>query len=804
VAFRFSGLLGNSSAAPSRAGSSDTLRPTPWNWDDEEGVYVGTNGQVWLYRALPVKPMTWEDPATLITTGDEIATLLGEIGGLSKTLVGGIKHGSRNREVHLLSVTWDGPATPPAANSDALIRLQREFLQFTTPQRALLLGVRLWADTASNPKDTSVKDQMVEVATKLLLEDTPNRAAYDKDREKITKMVARAGGRRMTADEKAQLESWYNKGRGPATTIIEDVTSLRVPAYDTFEMSTVMRFNQPTLTAPDAPWALEAKNHPHAPCVVSVRGELEPPEITRSRARTAQRRVDATLEEEAATGDLERAEYSRAFQQAKNFEDYVLSARDPILTSTSILMARKVRVADETYIDQLRAQYGIEIKPLEHRQHRALDEMLPCSSKRANPFLQEVSLSMVAHAGLNGFASLGDASGLYTGVANPDHTPVFTDVTAAARSSKPAATLISGDSGSGKSYLAQSLAIQAAVDGQTTIFINPKGWDSLAPMAEFVGGTVVKMSALEGRPGAFDPFRYAPPSVAAEIATNHILSVLGGDRGFSQAQQLEIGSALKNAAAAGARCVGDAFPFIRDKDAVQQITQQVEGSSLFALGIALEPAEPFGAQSGMTLIEFDRKIDLPAPDQPASSYTRRELTALAAVRLVSRASLEILMLSNGGVLVVDEAWTFLGYSEGLAALQQLGREGRSLGILPIFATQRVSDVISRDMKSYLSRVFCLAVSDEEDATAGLELCDLEPTAARINWLKNCGPKEPDGDFPGRPAMALHRDIAGRHSAVMIWPTPDSIHRVISTNPDDRAARERGHGAGASRANRPDA
>jgi len=765
---------------------ADTLWTTPWAWRDAFGIYIGHNEQVWLYRAVPVEPMLWEDSTTRLSIGQSLATMLGEIGATSTPPLGSLRQLSNNREIHLVSVTWDRPVTPPEENSEPLKALQRGMLNFTAPQKALLLGVRL--RTASRTgTEVSMLDQVKSVASKVLLEDVPDRGAYEKDRQLISGICARYGARPLTAEEQAQLESWYNNGRGPDTTIIEEVTALRVPTHDTFELSALMRFDNPILRAPEAQWALEAAGHTHGPKVVSIRAELEHAAVTRARARRAQRRVETTMAEEAATGDLERPEYAQAFQQAQQFENFLIQTTEPILTNCSILMARPVRIADETYIDYLRNQYGIEVKPLEHRQIRALDETLPCSDRRINPFLHDISISMIAYAGMNGFSNLGDKKGLYVAVANPDYTPVFLDPKGAALENKPAAMLVAGDSGSGKSFFCQMLAIQATRDGQATIFINPKGHDSLSPMADLVGGTVVKMSALEERPGAFDPFRYAPPLVAAEIATNHILGVLGG--GLSQAQQLELGSAIKQAAQSGARCVADAFPFMRDQQMVTQIRQQVEGSSLFALGIALEPLAPFTAQSGLMLIEFDRKPELPDPSKTSDSHTRPERIALAAIRLVTRASLEILMRSKGGVLIVDEAWTFLGYSEGLAALTQLGREGRSLNVLPVFATQRVADVVSRDMESYLSRVFCMRLSDERDAKVALELCGLDATPGRINWLKNCGPRAAEGDNPGRPAMALHRDLRDRHSAVMIWPIPEDIRMAISTNPKDREERE---------------
>jgi hypothetical protein len=396
---------------------------------------------------------------------------------------------------------------------------------------------------------------------------------------------------------------------------------------------------------------------------------------------------------------------------------------------------------------------------------------------------------MVAHAGLAGFSNLGDRGGLYVGVALPDYTPVFLEPSAAARENKAPGMLVAGDPGSGKTFLCQTLALQAVMAGTTTIFINPKGFDSLASFAKIVNGNVVKMSALEDEPGAFDPFRYAPAPVAAEIATNHILSVLGNDGGFTQAQQLELGSALKRAAQTGAKCVADAFPLIDDQSIVTQIVQQVEGSSLFALGVGMRPLPPLGGMGGLTLVEFDRKLDLPEPSKAASAHTRPERLALAAIRLVTRASLEILMSSGGGMLVVDEAWTFLGHAEGLAAMQQIGREGRSLNVLPVFATQRIADVISRDMETYISRVFCMKLSEQREAAAALKLCGLDPTAQRISWLRDCGPRRGEEGYPDRPAMSLHRDLKDRHSAVMVGPVPEDIRIAISTNLDDRRERE---------------
>ena len=767
---------------------TDAMWTTPWSYRDESGTYYGYNDQVWLYRSFPLSPIQWEDGAVRLSLGQQLGSLLLEVGLTSTAPVGGLKQTGNNRQIHIVSMTWQDPIYPPQNISPELSNFISENLNFAAPQRSLIIGVRLRHDSTNNQNNNFI-DQAKSLATKVLLEDVPDRASYAKDRDFLHSILARYGAKVLDEKEYAHLESWYNNGKGTDTTIIENVRSVSVPTFDDFELSTLMKFNNFALSSPDNQWVLEALAHPHGPSHISIRAELEPSTVTRARARRSQRKIDASIKEEQASGELERVEYSNTFQVAKQLEDYLVDVSEPILSATSFIMVRPIREADETYVDMLKNRYGIELKPLEHRQLRAIDETLPTSSRRVNPFLQDVSISMLAHAGLVGFSNIGDKYGGFIGLSQPDYTPVYLDYGAASKENKPPAMLVAGDPGSGKTMLCQLLSYQATLNGVASIFINPKGYDSLSSFAEAAGGRVVKMSALEKLPGAFDPFRYAPPTVAAEIATNFILSVLGNTGGFTQAQQLELGSALKRGAVAGARCVADCFDFIEDQQIITQVRQQVESSSLFALGIALEPLEQLTGLGGLTLIEFDRPLDLPDPTKPANAYTRPELISMAALRIVTRASMEILMSSNGGVLVVDEAWTFLGSPEGLSALQRLGREGRSLNVLPIFATQRIADVISRDMESYLSRVFCMKMTDPREAAAALKLCGLEPTPARLAWLRDCGPRRGNDDMPSQPALALHRDIENRHSSIVIGPIPEYLMKAFSTNPEDRLDRE---------------
>ena len=63
----------------------------------------------------------------------------------------------------------------------------------------------------------------------------------------------------------------------------------------------------------------------------------------------------------------------------------------------------------------------------------------------------------------------------------------------------------------------------------------------------------------------------------------------------------------------------------------------------------------------------------------------------------------------------------------------------------------------------------IARLEQMEAKAALELCGLEPTAARINWLKTIAPHRQQSTGQIVPARALHRDLNNRHAALTITP-----------------------------------
>ena len=789
-----------------------TMWTAPWAWRSDDGIYIGFNGEAWFYQALTLSPMQWEDHDARLGITKQLTNLLADLGGLSKESATGLKRLATMREIHLLSITWWDLLSPPELNSPELRAYQAAaFGACDIPNRCLLIGVKLdrkVLDLKATGKKKTLTG-LVDAVTEQVGEDVPDVKLFQDDLHKVKEICKRYNSEDLSREQFEQLESWFNQGRGVDVEIQDHPDKLVIHDGAEYEVAAVRAFEKPRLSPGVDQWILDALAHPgDSPQAVSIRATLEPTGVTRGRSRMAQRRIEANMEEEEKSGDLEKRELTQTHKLARDFEDYLTNYGTPMLSNVSFLFARELTEATETYMDFLANAYGIRLKPLVQRQLPALEEFLPTSPMRVNPFLQDVNIPMVAQAGLPAFSELGEDSGAFVGMVDPDGTPLYIDPRFTSRQNLPPVFGVFGDPGSGKTFFAQNFVTQVVKGGEAAFFINPKGASSLYGMCDYLNlegdgsaATRMSMSALEKVPGAFDPFRFAKSREdAAEIAAKHLLAPMDtpGDR-MDQKFRLSLESGLKYGARAGVDCVWDALEFIVDethrKEWKNLIQQQMDASSLFALGVAKTPRPRLSMAGHLNLVDFDRDIGLPPPNKRPSEYTSQEWIAIATIGLVTKAAIEILLVNGGGVLVLDEAWTFLQIPEALSVLDKLAREGRSQGILPVFLTQKVKDVITGDLAGYMSRVLVLKMDDAEEAETAVEICGLEPTPERLEWLRSAGPKPPKKDADGNIleeavwATGIFSDPRKRHAAVALGPTPEAAVRAWSTNPDDVAERE---------------
>ncbi|MDQ6782787.1 MAG: ATP-binding protein [Actinomycetota bacterium] len=772
---------------------------TPGSWRTDDGIYEA-EGHVWLYWRLDLSPLHFEDDSRRYEVAEPLERILGEIGDTARTSpFGDVAQFAQSRPIHILALVWEDVADVPASSSSAHAAYMREALgSMQVPHKGLYLGVELWPEVTDAG---AVMTNLRNVAIGWLGDHVPDLAPYQKDKALMDSIFGRWGASRLTSADNQRIESWYNDAKGPDVTVVADQHRLLIDRHDVLEFAALVDFERFRLNDPGDLWLAAAFGHREKAIAVSIRAEMQRPEVVRSRARSVQRKVRSQIEEQLKTTDLERSEDHDLAGLAKQVEDHFATGGAAILSKCSIILARRATTADQTYIDLLRNAYGIRIRPLAHRQFQALSETLPGSTARAARFEHDLLIPMVAHAGLSAWSDLGDDKGVLLGMVLPDLVPTLLDTEAASRLSRPPGFVVVGEPGGGKTFVLQSIAYQSVLDGKRVIMINPKTDDDLSPTIDLLrsdgfAAELVSMSDLQAGSGAFDPWRYAKtPEAAAEMAAQHITNVLTLD----QERYVALKSGLVRGAHAGAGCVMEALEAgVNDATMIDLITDMAAGTPLFRLGIGNEAvSRPASASPGLTLIQFDQPLDLPDPATPRSEYLPSERAAIAALRLIFRASTETLLRprgstgdagGSGGVLIVDEAWTFMASREGLAALQKIGREGRSQQVLPILATQRLADVTTAELVSYLSRVLVLGMKDPDEAVAALTMCGLEPTPQRLAWLAQAGVVEPTATNPGRPPVGLMSDIHGRHAGIVLGPTPERHRAAYSTSSTDRDRR----------------
>lgn len=767
--------------------------PTPVAWRDEGGLMIGHDGSAWLYRVLPQYSLAWAEPDERQAVAEIMRNMFVELGRTSRAASMGTKIGANYRKFHLVSLSWNQAVSMPEGTPEALEEwLTPVFKRFRGSDSMVAIGVQLRKGRAARQQTLSkIVSEVVSTGMKA----PPDPKQFTADRAIVSSILKRAGGRPPTDAEALRLETWWNGGKGGTSIIAAnpDGRSISCDAWpEGLEMSALIGFEEAEID--NDLWVAEAFGHLHGCVVFSVRGELWPPKVARTQVRRTQRKADARIEDEADTGDLARDEDQVLRDQAKELEDLYTFGDEPLIRYSSFIFGRRASYSDETYAEFLERRYGLLIKAVEYRQVETLKETLPCAQgklTRTAPYSQDCTVGVLAASGIQANTELGDEKGAWIGMSVPHSVDAWINPMGAAEQNKPPAMAVCGEPGAGKTFFLQLLATQAALLGQTVVMINPKpGPNSLSGFAHAIGGRTIRVSALEQSEGMLDPFSFAEePAIAAEIATQHISCAVP----LEEVDLIEVGAVMKNAAVSGrAHCVVDALrqapPHARD-----MILKTAEADSLFRLGIADQPQEKleFGGTAGLTLIEFDRQ--LPLPTTATSSTRDLELSArsaVAAVRLVCRAALEQMFANKGGTLILDEAHVFLSSKEGREIIKRLGREGRSQRILPVLSTQLIADVTKEDsdMGSYLGRVMVMKMKNEKEVAAALDLCGLEATAKRKEWLADAAPIRGE-EGTERGALALHKDLNGRLGSLVIGPVPDQIEKLFSTNPLDEMGGE---------------
>lgn len=777
--------------------------PRPWRYVSEDGIFVGSR-TVWMYGAIPLVPIIEEDPSTKLTAASRMRAILENLGKTVEVRIASgwlANHLVQQREFHLETITWadtklaSGWCTPKEAEyQNAALGGIR------VPERLVAIGVKLHRDMMPSRRQ-AISDSFAYV----LRPGAPDLSAYATDIAKIRGVFARNGIRAMTEREVQMLKSWASNGISASPTVIEDLTTGQLIVRDPsegienrFEMLTVGDTAQLRLPG-DAAWVADAITGPDAAFIVSIRAKLTSAGVMRQRIRKQQRKMLAQDRERREAQDMMRIEVEETLSEAAMLEDHYATTKEPMVTDASIVFGRSVGSSGSTadsFRQRMRDDYGFDLNTMSSLQAAAMKETLPCyEGAPTAPALQDMSLSTIANAAMLGFAGLGDEKGFFLGLAGREGVPLYLDPGRSASGlalNQAPVFLIVGDTGSGKTWLAQGVTVQSVLQGRKTVFINPKPRQSLAPMArllEEMGATVnvVSFSAMQKTPGGLDPFGYADVETAVKLIEKHILEIFGDAIDKFRASRLskDLSNAIRALQEDPTMRYGMALlPYITD-DQLRSGIENYLVDPLFALAFAASPPAGLAVSDGLTLIEFDRPLDLPMPG--ATTISAPQQMARAAFRLLTRATLEILYRAErGSTLVVDEAYTYLSDPEGLQFLSYLGRTGRSQRVFVTMLTQNIKDVIGNNMSDGMSDGFfgwigLLATSDAEEATATLGMMNVEPTP---ELLEDIAIRFRPHD--GAPSIGIVQDRDFRRDRVVFGPTPPRAAAAFSTSSKEDA------------------
>lgn len=789
-----------------------------------------------LYHAVPLVPvLDARSTDEVEEAGAVLADAFEELGRLSRAAVTrrSVAKGSY-RDFHLLLVNVPQPYHPPQAHPLSET-LEDQFGGYPTFRRVLLLGTRLIPRINTKNGVGGVVDSVVET----LVNSGSPMSDFDEDFETVSAAFARAGLHQPDDSAIRFANSWWNDGRHADTPLLPHPEHLHVfetsdavrtashlgfdtcAAWEdsisgerTYTMATLSDFDfgfSTTTKQPNAAWVSRLLSVGAA--MVSIRGKVEPPKVTREELRRQRKRYIDDINERRQAQKMSRAEQDEMLAMLGEVEAVYAQGGPPTLTEMSTIVALHGRVND---VQRLTTDVPFELAVMAHRQAAALGESMLCSPARSNPYLKDEPSQMVAYSGIQSLSFVGDRDGALVGWTERDRQPAYLSPTAASNEDVLPLMLVPGATGSGKTYFMQWLAWQLEKiknrvgDRTPVVMINPKPDSDLSATVLHAGGQVSQLSDLTTADGIFDPIRFSrDPAVGKELAVS-LLGDIDPWREGAAYFETDLTRAISHGVDRGANCVGQALEIAqRDipdlpEGMVDQIFNVIDA---IPQARALVGRDPKGTglriADGITLIQVgDGSLNLPEAGTERPTLPQR--VAMALVRMMVFGS-STAVSSRQGVVMFDEAWVFT--QAGKTEMERLGRLARSQEVLPILFTQRVSDALEAGLEGYIGRGLILSIEDAKEARAACQLFRLEPTEERMKRIT--GKKTKAGRAEGsvahnwdslkalidprtrevlRGSVGYYIDLSGSAVPVEIV-IPEWFAKIASTNPEDIRRRQ---------------
>ncbi|WP_159600031.1 ATP-binding protein [Agromyces humi] len=791
-----------------------------------DGRIVGIDDSVWLYRAVPLAPVSEARTAEdAVNAGHTIQQALNGLAGMVR-----LRNKQRNmnkagyRQVHMLLVNIPQYYEPPADHPNYAY-LKEGYADLLTYRRALVLGVRLNAQLG-NGSLRSAFDSAVE---SIVRGGTPM-SDYDQDFEAVDQVLTRAGLFTPNPADFRYLNGWFNYGMnsdvpivyhdnhvhffqsGPAARAaarvgLDDCDSwLDMHGTHALTFAAVESFELPYVSVYEDTGRWASRLIESDVTAISIRGKVEPPQVTREVMRKQIVDYRQELEERREKNKLDRAELDEKSNELQQVErDYASGAAPATLIDASVVVAMPGIVDD---VNATSAASVVQMSAMQNRQPGALAEMMLASSIGANPYLEDLPATTIAYSGLPSLSNVGDKDGVLFGVTERDRQPVYLSHTAVSDEDTPPLMLVAAGSGSGKTMLLLNLADQQARAGVPNVIVDPKTGSDHSAAVLASGGQVVSLDDLVSSDGALDPLRFAAsPEVGVDMAASALLTVNPWGPEI-HLYEVPLYTAIARGVSLGATCTGQALQLAyqaeqdpRHRELLERVIGPIfrlaEQSALVRAFFGINPStRALRVANGITYIKVgDYRLELPTPGTPREHLTVPQRLAVATVKMMFTGA-GMALTGRDGVLHMDEAWVVTGTTPEEA--ERAGRLARSQRFLPILYSQDMSGAINANLMNHVSRMAIGPLDDANQARMALQIAKLEETKERIdritarktigvagdevapNWHSLRPLSDPKTRQNLRGTIFIFSDLAGRAVPTEVKLSPQFLARA-STN-----------------------
>lgn len=431
---------------------------------------------------------------------------------------------------------------------------------------------------------------------------------------------------------------------------------------------------------------------------------------------------------------------------------------------------------------------GIDVVWPSGDQFDLLCEAMPADKVHGKAYFQRQELHLIGGGMPTAAAEVGDrpvkAAGWFGPAIGETTSRVrtlvhFSPHVAMARNSPPGVAIV-GSPGGGKSFLAFTLAYQAALQGVWTIYIDPKA--DAKPMGMLPGLGKAKVFDLrEGNDGMLDPFSLGdtiPEMVLLALETVSLM--LGGH--LSDEREEALIEALNRVAV-------EPTPSL--SRVVEVLVANTANAAARSLGLVLSTMQdlPFARlcfsprggdkirpEDGLTVITL-LGLDLPDSEAEQSDYSYGNRLAVSVMYLLTTYARRLMLSADKNhpkAIFIDEAWAITSTPQGAKLVPEVARMGRSHNTALVVVTQNAGDLVQQSVTNSISTVFAFRAKAKDEIDQALALLNAEVHdghRATVRELYN--------------GECLMRDVDGRIARVQIDSWNRELKEAFDTNPETR-------------------